>query len=70
MPKALSEVVPQKLVALQTIPLIINTPKGSKMTYVITESETDQLVYSKFVNTRYAHVFTSTMVEKKRAGRM
>lgn len=64
MPKALTDCVTQKQIALQTIPLIINTPKGSLMTYVITESETDQLVYSKFINSRYAHVFTSSIVEK------
>ena len=56
-------VVPGSL-ALQTIPLLVRTVKGSQLTYVIVESEYDQLIYNKFLDLQRVHIFTSSMVEK------
>lgn len=56
-------VVPVRL-ALQTIPLLVSTAKGSQLTYIIVESEYDQSVYNKFFDLQQVHIFTSSMVEK------
>ena len=56
-------VAPGRL-ALQTIPLLVRTAKGSQMTYVIVESEYDQLIYNKFFDLQQVHIFTSSIVEK------
>ena len=56
-------VTPQSL-ALQTIPLLVRTVKGSLLSYVIVESEYDQLIYNKFFDLQQVHIFTSSMIEK------
>jgi len=58
-----SLILPGQL-ALQTIPLLVRTAKGSQTTYIIVESEYDQLVYNKFINLQKVHIFTSSMIEK------
>ena len=62
--KSLKSVIEPKKLALQTIPLLAKSDRGCQMTYVIVESEYDQLIYAKFFDLQKVHIFTSSMSEK------
>lgn len=62
--KSLKSVVEPKKLALQSIPLLAKTDRGCQMTYVIVESEYDQLIFNKFFDLQKVHIFTSSMSEK------
>ena len=62
--QSLQSLIAPGSLALQTIPLMVRTVRGKQLTFVIVESEYDQLVYNKFFNLQLVHIFTSSMVEK------
>ncbi len=64
MPQTLQSVVSPSDFALQSIPLYVLSPRGGSTTFIIVESEYDQLTYQKFFNSRSTHIYTSALTEK------